>query len=106
MDEVNAKLFRRFFGSDANKIRFVPLEKHVVMFIGSNPELLKVFSRVLHHAPITIATHDYCNHWLRHDFLRVIPKKRAIITRKAPKKLIPRTRYVNIPVMEILAGGL
>lgn len=41
INQKNADSFKRFFGQQASQLRFVPLEKHVVMFLGSNPALLK-----------------------------------------------------------------
>jgi hypothetical protein len=61
-----------------------------------NAKFLEVFDRTLHHGPITIAAHDDGDHWVRHDFLRYIPKKRAIIPRNRPKKPIIAALYANI----------
>ncbi len=39
--ERNQARLTRFFGSDAGKIRFVPVKDKVVMFVGTNPQLLE-----------------------------------------------------------------
>ena len=40
ISDDSARRFTRFFGEDANQIHFVALEGHVVMFLGTNPEVL------------------------------------------------------------------
>jgi len=72
---VRARLFRKVYEKVGGTMR----GNHLCVVLDA--EFLQAIYRVLHNGPVTGTAHNYRHYWMRHGLLRVIPKKRAIITR-------------------------